>query len=53
MELLINNQPIVQHDFIIVEDETSVQFDAKKTVQLFLIEVPQQLSYKTYLELNK
>jgi len=52
-ELLINNQPIVQHDFIIVEDETSVQFDAKKTVRLFLIEVPQQLSYKTYLELNK
>lgn len=52
-ELLVNNQPIVEHDFIMVEDETSVQFDAKETVQLFLIEVPQQLSYKTYLELNK
>lgn len=51
--LTVNNQPIAEHDFVIAENETELAFDTTEATKVFLIEVPQQLTYKTYLELNK
>lgn len=52
-DLLLNTKPLNEHDFVISENEIALQLEAKSTSRIFIIEVPQQLSYKTYLELNK
>jgi len=39
-----------EHDFIIVENENKLKFVAHTETRIFNISVPQQLSYKTYLE---
>ncbi len=48
-----NNQALKEHDFIITEDEKTITFDVEEETHLFTVEVAKQLSYKTYLELNK
>lgn len=49
----VNNQALKEHDFIITEDEKIITFDVEEETHLFTVEVAKQLSYKTYLELNK
>jgi len=48
-----NNQTLKEHDFIITEEEKTITFDTEEETHLFTVEVAKQLSYKTYLELNK
>ena len=52
-EVSIDGKGILEHDFIIIEDENEISIVANKNAQLFSIAVPKQLSYKTYLELVK
>jgi len=46
----INGQLANADDFIIVENESEINVEADN-VRLFIISVPQKLSYKTYIEL--
>lgn len=50
---LVNQQTVNEHDFVITDNEIVLEIEAKSTTKFFSIEVPQQLSYKTYLQLNR
>ncbi|NQX98534.1 MAG: pirin family protein, partial [Flavobacteriales bacterium] len=50
-EALIDGQVLLEHDFVIVEDEGEINIVANLSTRLFHIATPKQLSYKTYLEL--
>ena len=52
-EALIKGKVILEHDFIIVEDEIELNIVVNSDVRIFQIAVPKQLTYKTYLELIK
>jgi quercetin 2,3-dioxygenase len=52
-EASIEGKGLLEHDFVIVENESELNIVANKDVRLFSIAVPKQLSYKTYLELVK
>lgn len=50
-EALIDERRLVEHDFVIVENENELNISVGLEARLFSIAVPGQLSYKTYLEL--
>ena len=50
-EASIDGKGLLEHDFVIIENENELNIVVNKDVRLFVISVPQQLSYKTYLEL--
>lgn len=52
-EIKIDNNIIKEDDFFIVENQNDLNFNLNSDARLFHIEVPQKLSYKTYLELAK
>jgi redox-sensitive bicupin YhaK (pirin superfamily) len=47
----LNDENLSEHDFIIIEDETSVEITVESETRLFSIAIQNQLSYKTYIEL--
>jgi len=47
----IAEKGVVENDFIIVESEDGIEIEVSEDTRLFSITVPQQLTYKTYLEL--
>lgn len=47
---LLENQPINADDFIQVEDESELTFEATAETKLFIISSPKELGYKTYAE---
>jgi redox-sensitive bicupin YhaK (pirin superfamily) len=47
----LGNYDVNENDFVIVENEKELNIEAKSDAVLFTIAVPQQLTYKTYLEL--
>ena len=50
-EASIEGKGFLEHDFIVVENEREINIVANTTTRLFKISVPQQLTYKSYLEL--
>ncbi|PCJ23831.1 MAG: hypothetical protein COA97_10950 [Flavobacteriales bacterium] len=52
-EASIEGKGLLEHDFVIVENEKELNIVVNKDVLFFKVSVPQQLSYKTYLELVK
>ncbi len=52
-EASIDGKGLLEHDFVIVENEKELNIVVNKDTRLFSIAVPQQLTYKTYLELVK
>ncbi len=49
----VEGKELLEHDFLIVENEAVLNIVVNKDARLFTIAVPQQLTYKTYLELIK
>lgn len=47
----IAGQKVKENDFFIIEDEKQINLEMITNAVLFTVAVPQQLSYKTYLEL--
>lgn len=50
-KLSIEGEDVVEHDFIIISNKNKVEITINESTRLFAIAVPQQLTYKTYLEL--
>ncbi|MBL4593841.1 MAG: pirin family protein [Flavobacteriales bacterium] len=50
-EASIDGKDLLEHDFVIVENENELNIVVNTDVKLFQISVPKQLTYKTYLEL--
>jgi redox-sensitive bicupin YhaK (pirin superfamily) len=50
-EATIDGKGILEHDFVIIENEKELNIVANNEVNLFVISVPEKLSYKTYIEL--
>lgn len=51
--LNIDGKEIEENDYFIIEDENKISIHSNNELILFHIEVPQKLTYKTYLELVK
>jgi redox-sensitive bicupin YhaK (pirin superfamily) len=49
--VLLKGDDIKENDFIVIENEKEIYVEVKSDTVLFTIAVPQQLTYKTYLEL--
>jgi redox-sensitive bicupin YhaK (pirin superfamily) len=49
----VNNVKVNEHDFIVVENENEIEIEIEVSegAKLFAIVVPQELTYKTYMEL--
>lgn len=52
-DLMLNNQPINEDDFIIIENEQELVINTKTDAELFVIETPVKLNYVTYNEMHK
>ena len=44
----INGQSLEQDDFVIVEDESQIVIEAHDTADLFVMELPSEVGYRTY-----
>ena len=49
--LEIGGKNVKENDFFIIENEKEISFEVVENAVLFTVAVPQQLSYKTYLEI--
>ena len=47
----LNGDRVIEHDLVVVENESEIEFQNIEGARLFKISVPQKLTYKSYLEL--
>ena len=46
----VNGQTVEQDDFLIIQDEEEIRLDPVDSLDLFIMEMDKELSYKTYAE---